>query len=177
MKFSDIKPFILSGGYEIDVPLEHINRTLKDWEEDYGVELNPDFQRGHVWTESQQIAYMEYVLRGGVTARVIYFNSPVFGGNKAIGDLDNKLLCVDGLQRLTACLKFVNDELKVYGHYYSEYEDSPRMRQRLKFNVNSLGTRAEVLEWYIQFNEGGTVHTKEEINRVRELLRLEQSKQ
>ena len=29
--------------------------------EEMGLELNPDFQRGHVWTEQQQIAFLEYL--------------------------------------------------------------------------------------------------------------------
>ena len=175
MKFSDIKPFIRSGSYEIDVSLYHLKRTLSNWEEDYGLELNPDFQRGHVWTEEQQSAYVEFLLRGGVTSKVIYFNSPAFGGDKG-GDLDETILCVDGLQRLTACLKFLNNEIKVFNHYYDEFEGSLRMMQGLKFNVNCLNKRADVLEWYLQFNEGGTIHTKEELDRVRKLLELEQNK-
>ena len=27
------------------------------------LDLDPDFQRGYVWTEAQQIAYVEYILR------------------------------------------------------------------------------------------------------------------
>jgi uncharacterized protein with ParB-like and HNH nuclease domain len=173
MKFSEIEQFISSGSYEIDVSLDFLKRTLQHWEEDYGLELNPDFQRGHVWTEEQQIAYMEFLLRGGVTSRVIYFNSPAFGGNEKT-DLPDTIVCVDGLQRLTACLRFIDNEIKVFGHFISEFEDSPRLRQGLKFNVNCLTKREDILKWYIQFNEGGTVHTKEELVRVKELLKLEQ---
>jgi len=39
--------------------------------------------------------------------------------------------------------------------------------------MNDLKTRAEVLQWYIEFNAGGTPHTEAEINRVRELLKKE----
>ena len=43
----------------------------------------------------------------------------------------------------------------------------------LLFNVNNLKTKAEVLVWYIEFNTGGTVHTEEEINKVKMLLENE----
>jgi len=36
--------------------------------------------------------------------------------------------------------------------------------------VNNLKTRKEVLQWYIEFNSGGTVHTDAEIQRVKKLL-------
>lgn len=173
MKFSDIEQFIQSGSYEINVSLGHLERTLKYWENDYGLELNPDFQRGHVWTEDQQIAYVEFLLRGGVTAKVIYFNSPAFGVLNNKSELSDTIICVDGLQRLTACLRFVRDEIKIFGYKYSEFEGSPRVLQDLKFNVNSLDNKADILKWYIEFNNGGTIHTKEEINRVKQMLKDE----
>lgn len=43
-------------------------------------------------------------------------------------------------------------------------------------NVNNLKTREEVLQWYIDFNAGGTVHSKEEIDRVKKLLEEEKGK-
>ncbi len=42
------------------------------------------------------------------------------------------------------------------------------------FCVNDLQTRAEVLQWYLDLNEGGVVHTSEELNRVRAMLAKEQ---
>ena len=43
----------------------------------------------------------------------------------------------------------------------------------MKINVNDLPTRKNVLQWYIEHNAGGTIHTEEEINRVKELLKKE----
>jgi len=40
----------------------------------------------------------------------------------------------------------------------------------------SWKTRAEVLTWYLQINAGGVVHSDEEIERVKELLKEEESK-
>lgn len=65
MKFSDIKPFTKSGTYEVDIPLNYLERTLQSYIEDWGLEMNPDFQRGNVWTREQQIAYVEFFFRGG----------------------------------------------------------------------------------------------------------------
>lgn len=47
------------------------------------------------------------------------------------------------------------------------------IRQGFKINVNNLLTRREVLQWYVEFNSGGTPHTTEELDRVRALLRKE----
>lgn len=172
MRFRDIPTFTKSGSYEIDVPLSFIKSAIEEYKETYGLEMNPDFQRGNVWTEQQQIAYLEYFFRGGKSANVIYFNHPDFGrGIEEDCDIPNMVL-VDGLQRLTAIIKFVDNELPVFGGYYfKDFEDRPRdTLYRLKFNVNDLQHRREVLKWYIDMNSGGTVHSDEEIKRVQKLL-------
>jgi len=40
----------------------------------------------------------------------------------------------------------------------------------LKMNINGLQTRKELLTWYLDLNDGGTVHTKEELDKVKEML-------
>lgn len=172
-KFKDIPQFTRSGSWECDFSIVSVIQQIDEWDKEFGVNLNPDFQRGHVWTEQQQIAYMEFLLRGGKTARVIYFNNPNWGRYE---DGKDDMICVDGLQRLTAIRRFVNNEIKVFGHYFNEYEDSSRFVQGIKINVNDLQTREDVLQWYIDFNSGGTVHSEEEINRVRKLLEEERNK-
>ena len=81
---------------------------------------------------------------------------------------------VDGLQRLTACLRFLRGEISAFGHYLAEYEDLHALGGiRLSFRVNDLKTRAEVLRWYLEINTGGVVHTEEEIAKVEALLTAE----
>jgi hypothetical protein len=46
----------------------------------------------------------------------------------------------------------------------------------IKFNINDLQYRREVLQWYLDMNTGGTVHSKEEIQRVKHLLEKERIK-
>lgn len=166
MKFSDIKQFITNGNWECDYSIKSFVDTIEEWEETQGLQMSPDFQRGHVWNEKQQKEYVEFLLKGGKTARVIYLNNPTWANYKNKHDF----VCVDGLQRSTAIFRFVKNEIKVFGHYYDEFEGSPRMMQGIKININDLKTRKEVLQWYLEFNSGGTVHTEEELTRVREML-------
>lgn len=171
MHWSDIPQFTRSGSWECDYTLPSLVKFIEENENEFGLEMNPDFQRGHVWKEEQQISYVEFLLKGGTTARVIYLNNNHWQTNS-----DNKefFVCVDGLQRYTAIKRFVNNEIRVFGLYFNEFKGSPRMAQGVKVNVNNLQTRKEVLTWYIEFNSGGTVHTEEEINRVKRLLESEQ---
>lgn len=170
MNFKDIQPYIERNGYSVFHSLGRLKKTIDEYVEELGLELNPDFQRGHVWTEEQQIKYMEHVLREGRSGLEIYLNHP--GWSR---DYKGDFVCVDGLQRITACLRFLNDEIKVFGHYYSEFEDKIDHMIGLHFTINSLQTRKEVLQWYLETNDGGTVHSQSEIDRVRALWLAEKS--
>lgn len=175
MHFRDIPQFTQEGDWECNYPIDRFIITIDSWvsgeDTEAPLELNPDFQRGHVWNEQQQIDYVEFILKGGKTGRVIYLNNPIWG-NYDNNDY-NDFVCVDGLQRITAIRRFVNNEIKALGYYFREFKGNTRMIKDMKININSLQTRKEVLQWYIEMNSGGTVHTEEEINRVKELLKNE----
>lgn len=174
MKWNDIPQFITHGSWECDYSLVSFIKFIEENEREYGLQMNPDFQRGHIWTEEQQVKYLEFLLRGGKTARVIYLNSNHWQTNC---DDPEYFVCVDGLQRYTAIKRFVDNEIKVFGHYFNEFEGNPRSHLHgIKVNINNLQTRKEVLQWYIEFNTGGTIHSKEEIDRVKELLKQEEMK-
>lgn len=165
--FKDIPQFTY-GSYEVDIHIRHLEKMLKSYEEDYNLELNPDFQRGNVWTEDQQIKFVEFFLRGGKSARVIYFNIGEWSFNKNT-DIP-QMVCVDGLQRLTAILRFIHGEIPVFGHYIGEYEDNIPLDHTLKFNINNLAYKKDVLKWYLEMNSGGTVHSDAELKRVQKMI-------
>ena len=168
LSFQDIKPFFSWGSYEVDVDWNYLKNWISSFE-NYGqkVDINPDFQRGHVWNEEQQIKFVEYKLRRGRSSGTLLWNCVDWNGaNKA------PIQLVDGKQRITAVLRFIDNEIPAFGQLYNEFTGVLRMTgaTRFRMHVNQLETREEVLEWYLQLNDGGVVHTKEEIDRVRKLL-------
>lgn len=178
MKFSEIPQRIGGGSYQCNMPLEDLDAWLTRRETDpaYGLQLCPDFQRGHVWTKAQQSAYLEYFLTGGKSGLTIYFNKPSWQGADSGPREYDDFVCVDGLQRLTALRGFVRGEVAAFGQLLPEFGQSLRQARNsesLVFNINNLQTRAEVLTWYLQMNAGGTPHTGTEIARVQALLEQE----
>lgn len=171
LKFSDIPKFTQRPAYHVNVELGGLERHLNRDITELGLQLNPDFQRGHVWTQEQQIAYVEYLLRGGQSGREFYFNR--IGGMSNLKNPKADFVCVDGLQRLTALLRFLHNEIPVFGHYLSEYEKVRMADVVLSFNINDLKTKKEVLTWYCEMNSGGTPHTVAEINKVKLMIQQE----
>jgi hypothetical protein len=170
MRFQGIPQFTRHPGYAVDQSWDDLNLTIEKYVKDYGLDLNPDFQRGYVWTPEQQTRFIEYGLKGGQSGRSIYFNHPNW--NTGIKREPKKFVIVDGKQRLEAVLAFLRNEVPIFGgHYYRDFEDSMNwVRHNFRFHINDLKTRAEVLQWYLDLNSGGTVHSDDELNRVRALL-------
>lgn len=172
-KVNDIpKLIVMNGGATWS--LCDIEPSLERWKESYGLEIDPDFQRGHVWSGEQKVRFIEYLLRGG-KAPPLRFNGPTFAGanHAKNSDLSEDIVLVDGKQRLTACLEFMANKIAVFGGYTLNQFDNPRKvlnDAEILFQVNKLQTRRELLEWYLQINEGQVAHTQEELLRVRGLL-------
>lgn len=169
MKWNEIPKFI---EFDLINPtcigfISYVNFVENEIKE-YGLEMNPDFQRGHVWTEEQQSKYVEFILKGGKSGRDFYFN-----WNQ---DTD-EYVCVDGLQRTTTLQNFVHNKLKVFGQYFNEFEfpkyvaeHNPIPEYRINIYQNNLKSKKEVLQWYVDMNAGGTPHTTEEIERVKKMI-------
>lgn len=166
-RFSDI-PTFPRASWCVDIGWDYLERFL-DSQFEIGLDLEPDFQRAHVWTREQQIAYVEYQLRGGEVAREITCNAKDWSSGRV-----HDYVIVDGKQRLEAVRAFLRGDIPAFGHYRHEYTDRLRMTVvGLKWRVTELATREEVLELYLNINAGGTPHTKDELERVRSLLRAQ----
>jgi len=180
MNLKDIPQMTNAGNYQVNVDWEYllhwIDKHLQSGRGSAILDLNPDFQRGHVWNVKQQRKYVEYKMKNGPGADVIYFN--------CIGWMDDfrgPFVIVDGLQRLTAVTKFMKNKLRVFkglsddkvGFIHSDFIGLMRLMRGCEFiiNVNNLKNRKEVLTWYLEMNSGGTPHTKKELNKVKELLK------
>lgn len=177
--YHTVRP-LRSSNYTVQNPISRIEQTLSQMDEDahkQNGELNlcPDFQRGHVWNQEKQIAFIEAVIRG-TAPLVIRFNSPGWNGNRIEGDLNpHDVLCVDGLQRLTAMREFMAGKFKVFGEYsVRDLDNTPFSFNRIGMNwtmeMYDIPNRAELLQFYLDLNAGGVVHSEEELMRVGKLL-------
>ena len=170
MKFNDIRQFT-TAHYNIDLSWDYLERWLQQHnEKGLTLELEPDFQRTHVWDREKQSKYIEFQLQGGKSGKDIYWNCK--GWQRSY---EGPIQLVDGLQRVTAVRKFLDNKVSVFGDlYFRDFEGiMASWNAGFKFHVNNLGTKKEVLQWYIDLNEGGVVHTSEEIEKVKKMLEEE----
>jgi uncharacterized protein with ParB-like and HNH nuclease domain len=161
--FKELKKFP-DVDYTVNVSWNYLRKWVDDQIEELSLQLNPDFQRGHVWTRDQQIAYVEFVISGGGSGRELFFNHPGWGR-----DFKGDFVLVDGLQRITTVLAFMNNEIPAFGILCSDFDGKVPHEFSFTVHVASLKTKNEVLDWYLLMNAGGTPHSKEEIERVRKM--------
>lgn len=169
-----IKP-LSTANWQADYRWDKIEGNLEGLGVDYGgLELIPDFQRGHVWSKAQQVHFVENCLRGVVASNgfLIQFNCASWNDNVKSLDLPSGLQCVDGLQRYIAITGFVKGEVKPFGLSQDDLKNTQFHPSRfyMKVAVHCFTSRADLLAYYITINSGGTQHSAEEIDRVRQLL-------
>jgi len=77
-------------------------------------DLNAPFQRASVWTTEQRVNFIKTLIKQ-LPVPPVFINSP-----KSAMD---KMLVIDGKQRLEALMAFVQDELVVDGAVWSQQDE------------------------------------------------------
>lgn len=147
----------------------HPISDIRDWNNNNRLELQPDFQRHEVWTKAAQIMLIDTILRG-IPIPKIYIKSVMINGN-------TYRVVIDGQQRLTAILKFVQNELPLKTPYIGEYQDllfsqlpSTIQEQflRYKIDINEIfnPTDREIRDLYSRVNKYTVQLNKQELRRA-----------
>lgn len=170
--FKTIPRFTPMPNYRVTMSWDFMERWIQEHSK-YSIDMNPEFQRAHVWSEDQQRRYVEYILKGGASGREVYWNQSGW-----MNDFKGTLYLVDGKQRIEAVRRFMNNEIAIFdGDYRKDYEGIMPLDASFNWNINTLKTYKEFLQWYIDLNDGGIAHTTEEIAKVKILLQKENSKE
>lgn len=174
--YDDI-PQVPKSRYEIHQEWGNLENFILDYQENDGLDLLPDFQRGHVWTSLQQQAYVEAMLAGSEVSRHILFNHVYWDrSDRPIPAPKGTMTIVDGLQRVEAVRRFLRGDLKAFGLSRSQLGPGRASGAYFKIRIMQLD-RAAVLRVYLAINGGGTPHSQQELSRVRVLLDRAQAAQ
>lgn len=139
----------------------------------FGVDFNPDYQRGSVWDEEDREKLLDSIFAGREIGRFVFKQLPFIRAN----DDGNYYEIVDGKQRMLTLLAFYENRFPYKGVFYNDLS----VLDKNCFMDASIGvaeldqntTRAEVLEVFLALNEGGKPVAKEVLDHARELLKGE----
>jgi hypothetical protein len=146
----------------------------------YGIDLDPEYQRGNVWTEEQKVALIDSIFKNIDIGKFTIIKRP-WGSNPNRPEHPSGKLyeMLDGKQRLTALHEFYCGRFKYKGMYF--YEMHPRDRNHLKHYPISYAeanpmTDEQKYRYFIKLNTTGTPVDKNHLRKVRELWLKEQLK-
>jgi hypothetical protein len=130
--------------------------------------LSPDYQRGSVWDEARQRAFIGHLLEGGTCPNLYIARSP-----------DGTETVVDGKQRLLAVTAFIEGAIpgdvtlpdgSIAPLWYKDFDERDRLCPQMDLPiVYGRWTREEQIRFYLRLNSGGVAHTPEELAKAREL--------
>lgn len=139
----------------------------------FGVDFNPDYQRGSVWDDEDREKLLDSIFAGREIGRFVFKQLPF----TRTSDDGNYYEIVDGKQRMLTLLAFYENRFPYKGVFYNDLS----AQDKNWFMDASIGVaeidqsvaRAEVLEIFLALNEGGKPVAKEVLDHARELLNEE----
>ena len=187
--YNIIQP-LKSAKYTCALHWNWIDRWIEQQSEDGGFNDSPEYQRGHVWTEAQQISFIEAVLRGIIPDSLlsIRLNNPTFDDSvlsawcnhkQWLSELPREVQVIDGEQRLQTIRKFMHNKLAVFdGKIKADNLNGTHFSAKgriIQVNIMNFTTQRDLLQFYLDLNAGGTPHSQQELDKVRAMLTEKQT--
>lgn len=116
----------------------HPISDIRDWSQLGRLELRPDFQRRAVWTQVARVMLMDTILKGIPMPKIFVAST--------IKKTHTYRIVIDGQQRMTAILDFLNDGYVLDEPYIGEHYGK-------KFSELNEETQNIFLQYKIDFNE------------------------
>ena len=141
----------------------------------FGVDFNPDYQRGAVWDDEDRQKLLDSLFNGRDIGRFVFKELPYTRIEKDRCYYE----IVDGKQRMLTLLAYFENRFPYKGVYYNDLSSKDKdwlMNASIGVaEINQNATRSEVLEVFLALNEGGKPVAKEILDHARELLKGESS--
>jgi len=128
----------------------------------FGIDLTPEYQRGNVWTNEQEVALIDSIFKNVDIGKFTIIRLPY----KSNSDLNEML---DGKQRLTALMRFFEDRFTYQGKVFSEMTLRERghfKRYHIKYGEIQNLTEEQKLRFFLHLNTSGTPMDPEHLARV-----------
>jgi len=156
----------------------HIAHLLRLMVDECGIDLDADYQRGHVWNLNQKEALIDSIFKNVDIGKFTVIKRP-WGDNPNVPATPLLYEALDGKQRITAIYEFYTGKFTYKGKYF--YELHPMDRHHFKeygisYAESSGLTAEQKYRYFLKLNTTGTPIPEEHMNKVRKLWLEEQKK-
>jgi hypothetical protein len=153
--------------YHVNISLDGVRSAI----EHYQIDLDPEYQRGYVWTREQSQRFVGALIEYPQGIPPLWFNFVSKDYDRSHAEV------IDGKQRLTACLRWIDGEIEAICPcgISIRREDLNEVELRhagfvfMSWNFVNLDS-IEVMQFYLRLNCGGTVHESKDLERVRQAI-------
>lgn len=149
-----------------------INSLLAHYFGKYGIDLEPEYQRGNVWTLEQKQSLIDSIFHNVDIGKFCIIKRP--WGPDGMKPLTPKLYeMLDGKQRLTAIVEFFTGRFSYKGKYYNDLK--PHDKQHFKYYSLSYAetdplTDEQKYRYFLKLNTTGTPVDPAHMDKVRKML-------
>jgi len=138
----------------------------------FGVDLNPDYQRDLVWTLEDKQKLIESIFNNIDIGKFAFIKR---GFNKDVPS-QQMYEILDGKQRLTAIMEFLEDRFKWRGLTFSDLSPSDQWHfetYSVAVAETSNMTKEQIYKYFLKLNTGGKPISTEHLEKVKCLLDVE----
>ena len=140
----------------------------------FGVDMEPDYQRGSVWNDEDRTKLLDSIFAGREIGRFVFRNIPYEESLKN----DCFYEVVDGKQRLLTLRAFYENRFPYKGSFYNELptEDKNWFKNAMTSvaELPESTTRKEILEVFLALNQNGHPVEESVLDHAKELLKKTQ---
>lgn len=130
----------------------------------FGIDMNPDYQRGHVWTEEDKVALIDSIFKGIDIGKFAFATKH---------DMDFYYEIVDGKQRMTAIIEFYENRFRYRGKFFNElsHRDQDYIENYHVSVADIRGAdRNTVMKHFVAMNSQGRVMDSAHLEKVRAMI-------
>lgn len=152
-----------------------IRSLLNYYFQEFGIDLEPEYQRGNVWTISQKRALISSMFRNVDIGKIAIIKRP-WGDNPNIPATPKLYEMLDGKQRLTALVEYYTGQFTWRGKYHHEL----KWCDKSHFNNYTVSiaetdplTKEQKYRYFLKLNTTGTPVDPEHMAKVTAMLQKE----
>lgn len=134
----------------------------------WGVDMNPEYQRGNVWSLEDKVALIDSIFNDIEIGRIVLMKRDYSDERKEAYEI------IDGKQRLTALTEFYEDRFQYKGLFFSQmhpFDQNHFENKQMAVIEAPEMSREQVIEYFIRVNISGRPVNPEHLEKVKAMIK------
>lgn len=138
----------------------------------FGVDMDPDYQRGYVWDDSDREYLIESIFQNVDIGKFVFVNLTT-------SEWKERHICyeiLDGKQRLSTLKMFYENRFAYKGKYFNDLSPTDRrafMEHNISYADVKDATKKEIYQYFLKLNRGGRQMDRAHLKHVESLYEKE----